>query len=365
MPFNAVYETEGRAVFITNLMNIYGVSIYNVKQIDKICRFSVKGKYVADAEKALIEHDKSFVKIKDTTPRYLLRKNGSRIGLFAGVLLVAVFGVLWSRMVTEIRISGTNLVSNEKILQVVETSASVPTEKKNFNLDEVEKNLIAIDGVSNVSLEIKGNVFFIDILEELEPPEVVDYNEKSPLVSKYDAIVTRIAVYSGTPMVNVGDTVKKGDVLVSPNKTLADGSTTEIRTLGDVYGRIWLTKQCIITPTVIENVRTGKSKSYVLSAFGNVEVKSPYKTYETEEIVFTDTTFPLKLKKITFFETDEKERELSYADERESIIRRKTEDLEREIPEGSEKVRTWFSEKTVDKNVVLDIYYEIIIKLTD
>ena len=59
----------------------------------------------------------------------------------------------------------------------------------------------------------------------------------------------------------------------------------------------------------------------------------------------------------------EKEREFDYSEERENIIKEKTKELESEIPEGAEKIRTWTSEKTVDKNVVLVIYYEIVLKI--
>lgn len=361
----AVYETESNIVFIVNLMNLSQVPVYNVKQINGICRFTVKGKYVAEAERVLAEHGKVYSKIRDDTAKEFMRRNVTRFGIYAGILLIAVFAFLWARVVTEVEISGTSRISEEEIMRAVEELTDLPAEKKNINLDELEKKIVAINGVSNVSLDIKGNIVFIDILEELPYPDVVDYNEKTPVKSKYDAIITRIVTYSGTAAAEVGDTVKKGDTLILPQRVAEDGTTTEIKAMGDVYGRIWISEQYVFTPNVIVNERTGRKKTYFIAASSENSPKPPYDCYEREESVIINPLFPVKLRKITYYETEAKTRKFDYEKERERLIEEKTADLEKKIPEGAEKVRNWFSEKTVDKNAVLVIYYEIIVKLND
>lgn len=360
----AIYEAEGTTAYIVNIMSINNVQIYDVVQVSpETCRFSVTGKYTAAAEKVMARYDKKFTKIKDSTFENFMKKNITRFGLYIGIMLLTVLAIAWSRMVTEVRISGTETVSEQEIMKTIEEYTDVPTAKKDIDLDELEKRIIDIKGVSNVSLEIKGNIIFVDILEELNPSEIVDYNEKKEITSKYDAVVTKVVLYSGTAVVKEGDTVLKGDTLIAPRKEMPDGTVTDIRALGDVYGRVWLSKECVFTPTIIESVRTGKSKTYVIGLNSDAEIKSPYKNYEKEESEIISPFFPIKLKKITFYETKEKEREFDYSEERENIIKEKTKELESEIPEGAEKIRTWTSEKTVDKNVVLVIYYEIVLKI--
>ncbi len=365
MQNKAVYETESNIVFLINLMTLSKVPVGNVKQIDKVCRFTVKGKYTAEAERVLAEHGKVFRKIKDATTQSFIKKNAARFGLYAGVLIIALFAALWAGTVTEVKISGIKLVSEEEILSAAEELAVLPTKKSSLDLDEIEKKIVGIKGVSNVSLGIKGNVFFIDILEELPEPDVIDYSEKTPIISSYDAVITKIVTYNGTATKKVGDTVKKGDTVILPQKIAEDGTITEVKALGDVYGRIWITEQYVFTPTVIVNERTGREKTYLLTAFSKAEPKSPFEFCVKEESEFVSSFFPTKLRKITYYETEAKTVKFDYEKERERLIEEKTAEVEKKIPEGAEKVRSWFSEKTVDKNAVLVIYYEIIVKLND
>lgn len=364
--FNSVtFETEGQVSFIVNLMFFSGVNLKSVKQSGKICRFSVKSKFAEKAEQTLKRHEKEYKIVKNNSVKTFIERNASRFGLYAGIALVATIFIVFSGMVTELKISGTSLVDKQSIENATTEYCALPTEKKKINLDELEKKLIAIDGVSNASLQIKGNVLYVEILEELEKPHIVDYNDKTPKTSEYDAVVERIAVYSGTPAVSRGDVVKKGDALILPVKTFASGETREVCALGDVYGRIWLSEHYVFTPKMMVSERTGRQRSYLIGKSSDRFPKSPYDAYETEIIEETDVNNLPKMKKITFYETHEIEKEFDYFKEKDNIIEEKTAMLEEQIPDGSEKVRTWYTEKTLDKNVVLDIYYEIIVLLTE
>ncbi len=359
------YETEGQVSFIVNLMFFADIEIKRVKQTDKYCRFSVKSKFADKAEEILKKHEKEYKIVKNRSIKSFVLKNAQRFGLYVGLALVVTVLVIFSETITELKIGGTSLVDKETVEKATTSLYPLPSKKKEIDLDLIEKKLISIDGISNASLQIKGNVLYIEILEELEKPDVVDYNDKSPKTSKYDGVVEKVVVYSGTPAVKKGDVIKKGDTLILPTKTFADGEKHEVCALGDVYGRIWISKHYVVTPTVKTNERTGKKKSYLIRSRSDGNPKPPYKSYETEIIENYSVANLPQMRKITYYETREIEREFDYSKEKEKLIEEKTAALEKQIPEGAEKVRTWYTEKTLDKNVVLDIYYEIIVLLTE
>jgi sporulation protein YqfD len=361
----AEYYTDAKTVYFINLACKNNIKIYGVAKKDDGCVFSVNAKDTEKVEKLLASCCKKCEKRRDRTFRCFVRRNASRFGIYVGIFIVALLLFFWSNEITEIRVSGNELVSGDSITEIVTGGNKLPLEKKKIDLNEIEKELIAADGISNVSLEIKGSVLIVNVLEELEKPNVVDYNDKNDLISGYDAVITSVTAYSGTPVVNVGDTVKKGATLISHEKILEDGTVLETKALGDVYGRIWITADYVFTPTVLKGTRTGRRREYYVAASSKVVPESPFENSECVTEGISDSfVFPLKLKKITYYEVEFKEEEFDFQANAEKLIAEKTVETEKLLPEDCRIVRNWYSQKTVDKNTILVIYYEIIVKLT-
>ena len=70
------------------------------------------------------------------------------------------------------------------------------------------------------------------------------------------------------------------------------------------------------------------------------------------------------MKKIVVYEVEEKERKFDFDAEKESLINAEIMNIENNLPVDAKKTRWWYFVKTVDKNTVLDLYYEIVVKLT-
>ena len=356
-----VYETEGKLNFLLILMNIKDVTVYNPKQIENKCYFAIKASDKYKAEEALNSCGKTFSIIANKSVNAFLSRMKKRIGLFVGIALSVLITAIWSLTVTDIEISGNELIEDDYIIEQITSMNKFPISRTELNLKEIEKKLVAENGISNVSLEIKGNTLFVNILEEFKYPNIVDFNDKSDIISKYDAIITEIVTFSGEAKVKCGDTVKKGDVLISHIKTLNDGTTLESKALGRIKGRIWVSQECIIGPEKTVYERTGNN--VVLYTIGDMPQykTAPYKHYEYEKCeVYFSSLFPLKLNKHIYYETQSKTKKINYNKEKSLIIAEKTKELEKSLPETAIKVKTWYSEKIVDKNIVLVIYYEII-----
>lgn len=360
---NRIYlKTESSAVFTINLLRINDIKIYSVRNRDGICFFSINEKDYAKFTKVFDCHGKTFEIVKGEDRIDKKKKILQRAGVFAGILVLIAVGILLSEIVTDISVSGNRLLNEEEIIDVITNGEKLPLFKSKLNLRETEGRLIQMEGLSAASLEIKGNSLSVRVLEELEKPFVIDYSQKKNVVSRYDAIITSIVAFTGTPLCSVGDTVKKGEVLIDSTEAAENGEKRDILATGSVYGRVWVTKSYVFTNEVIRSIRTGRSKTYIVGKYAKERLTVPFENYETEE---TNEYGKGMFKRITYYETEETREKFDYNGMKETIIKEKTEALEKELPEKAIKVRTWFSEKTVDKTTELVIYYEIITDLTE
>ena len=359
------YRCKIKHIFLINLCLINKIKVYNLSINEEYCVFYIKKNQKLILENLLNSYKKEYDIINDNSIGSLVKKNIVRYGVYVGIIIAIALLTIWSLTVTDIKIEGNEIVDEGKIISTIEKKYALPTFKSNLDEKILLKDVIAIDGISNASISIKGNVILIEILEELKNPDIIDYTQKSDLISKYDAIITSVNTYSGEARVKVGDSVKKGDVLISHQKTLANGTILESKAMGDVYGRVWITKQLVYTPTIIEKVRTGNKKIYFVSDEKKFNEAVDYSHYEIEiSDFYSPSIFPWKMKKIVIYEVEEKERKFDFDTRKESLINAEIMNIEKTLPLDAKKTRWWYFVKTVDKNTVLDLYYEIVVKLT-
>ena len=176
------------------------------------------------------------------------------------------------------------------------------------------------------------------------------------VVSKYDALVTKIVLYEGDCHVAVGQAVKRGETLIKK---------TDKKAKGDVYGRIWLNESRIISSEKLIVRRTGRKETYYCSLDSEHEYKGVFTEYETEKSeVWLPMAVPLKVKKMEYYEVEEIKVEVDLEKEKEETISEAFSQLERKVPENAQNAKKWFLIKTVDKKVILDLYYEVEIKIS-
>lgn len=107
-----------------------------------------------------------------------------------------------------------------------------------INNDMVRAQMITkIPELAWMSVNVNGSQATVPILERKNPTEI--YNEKghSDLTARYDGILERISVRNGKALVSRGQTVEKGELLVSGVMESAYGKTEIVRSFGEIYAR--------------------------------------------------------------------------------------------------------------------------------
>lgn len=159
---------------------------------------------------------------------YRYRRRGA---LAAGLLLAVAFLYIMSLHIWSIDFEGNTYYSDDVLMDYLETIGIRNGMRSNGIIcDDIERALrIAFDGITWVSVEIDGTLLRVNLKENLNMQTVPEINtETCDLVSDYDGVVLSIITRTGTPMVRAGDTVTKGQILVSGVIDLHDDSQTVV-----------------------------------------------------------------------------------------------------------------------------------------
>lgn len=167
-------------------------------------------------ESILKEQNAEITEEKQTGILPYICKYRKRYGLFAGALLTVASMFLSTFFVWEIRVEGNENVSDEEIIRVLEDVGFYEGKTK-IGLDvksTVNKYLIKEDRISWMAINMEGTVAHVEV-KEAKMPTAVPRKENVNLVACHDGIIMRVDALSGKAVVKKGDTVTRGQLIVS------------------------------------------------------------------------------------------------------------------------------------------------------
>ena len=208
----------------------------------------------------------------------LTRNLCRRPAFVAGMLLCLIALSLLSQVVLTVEVEGNETVPTAVILSELSRLGLRPGAYGPL-LEEREISnaaLIELDGLAFLSVNLYGSRACVQVREAERAPERPDNTIPADLVSTAGGIVTQVTATAGQALVQEGDTVLPGDVLVTGFMDLpeigyseADAGTYVVRAAGQVWARTWRTLRASIPLTAQVKDYTGESRSlYSLDFFG-------------------------------------------------------------------------------------------------
>ena len=203
-----------------------------------------------------------------------------------GIIIIAIIAV--SNFIWNIEITGVDEIKQKEILEFIQ-SEGIDIGKYKYKIDLqnlINKIRIAREDFAWVGMEIKGTNLIIKIVEADEKPEIIDENEYCNIVAKKDGIISKVEAQNGTPIVNPGDTVKKGDILV---QGWLEGKYTDNRFVhaeGRIIAKVWYSeKEKVYYNQSYENQTGNKEKKYSIN-LNNFKINlfktlSKFENYDT------------------------------------------------------------------------------------
>lgn len=310
------------------------IYVYNVNRINKTkIEFSINRDNFRQLKK-IHRSNKFSIKVKRQTGIPFIVK---RIYTYRGMVICAIisFVILMStsQFVTDVYITapeGIDKVTLKKELYIQGVKPGVY--KKSIDRKVIRNNIMGkFDQIAYVSINVKGTNVFVNITKKDESQNSEENSNYCNIIAKKDGIIEKVVPRSGESIVEEGDIVKKGDVLVNGANTTA---------LPEIWATTFYEAKKSSNYINIKNKRTdNKKKAYTISFYDKkykILKNIKYKDYEienkTHQIKLGDYTFPIKITTSTFYEIRKVENKIDVEKIKEKLSNVVLKELEYTIP---------------------------------
>lgn len=256
------------AEIILNICAKQGISLWSIKRRDK----KIRGFITVRDFKALPRIAKgSGIRVHILKKRgfpFIVRRYKKRLGIPVGAAIFFCFLEFMSCFIWTVEISGSKTVPEKEILAACEKIGVKEGAKKSSVNPKTAKQelLLELDKLAWASVNIEGCRATVNVSEAAQKAE--ENGTPTNLKAAADGIITKINITSGNCLVKPGDTVAKGDLLVSGVIERAD-STCFVRSAGSITAKT--ERELTVSAYYERNVgeKTGRIKrKSVLSFFG-------------------------------------------------------------------------------------------------
>lgn len=290
-----VYVSGNRPERFLSLLNHKQVHIWEMEPYEKGYLFKMERPYVRELD-GIRKKTGSKVEIKNKYGLpFLLFRYRKRKLFVLGLILCGILIYVCSLFIWDINVDGTYFYTEEQIVNRIEEAyVRLGARKSQIDCNQLEEQLRQdFPELSWVSCEIVGTQLNVDIKETLEGTETVD--EDTPpqdIVAAKDGVIVEMITRSGTPMVKIGQTISKEDILISGVINIYDDfdevlETDYVAADGDVIAETVYQYEDSFDMQYYEKQYTGDHQSAITIEIMNwvQELHLPWKEYDNFDVV--------------------------------------------------------------------------------
>ena len=184
-------------------------------------------------------------------------------GFCLAVIIVSLYLFSFNCFVFKINIVGVDGEKAYRIEKLLnEYSIKCGMLKSELNINEIEQLIIKNNSfIKGCSIKFKGSSLNVLLFESANQ----NNNVNTEIISKYDAVVTKVKVDSGESSIKVGDVVRVGDVLIK----------SETSAHGEIFGKVSFVSTRIYNENQVKQVRTGNILEEKIFSFCNKNIVKP------------------------------------------------------------------------------------------
>ena len=329
------------------------IYVYNVNRIEKgKIQFNIDRENFKKLKKIYRSNNFS-IKVKKQTGIPFIVK---RIYTYRGMVICAIISLIilmsTSQFVTDVYITapeGIDKTSLKKELYIQGVKPGVY--KKSIDRKIVRDNIMSkFNQIAYVSINVKGTNIFVNITKKDESQNSKENSNYCNIIATKDGIIEKVVPRSGEAIVEEGDIVRKGDVLVNGANTTA---------LPEIWATTFYEAKKTSNYIDIKKQRTDNSKKVYTISFYDKKFKIlrniKYKDYEIEnktlELKIGDYTFPVKIIVSTFYEVKNIENKIDVEKIKKELSTAVLKELEYAIPVSARIVDSK-DKYNVNKNMV-------------
>mgnify|MGYP000869556892 FL=1 len=215
--------------------------------------------------------------------RYRKRKT-----FIVGILLFCALLWYMTSFIWVIEITGNENISTEEIMENLEQCGlKVGTYKAGLDTDNIQNEMmLRLNRLSWIGLDVKGTKVNVEIKERRLAPPIFENHIPCNIIASKDGVIKEMVVKNGQPAVKEGDTVTKGQLLISGVLDSKVEGVRYVHSLGSVKARTWYEKSKEMKLIKTNRIPTGREiKKYSVTILGqkiNLYINSgiPYEDYD-------------------------------------------------------------------------------------
>ena len=294
------------------------------------------------------------------------KKYKKRKWFVLGIIVFFLCMFTLDRFVWKIEIVGNETVDKNIILSNLK-ECGLKKGAYRSALDEKEiKNemLIKMPELSWIWPNLSGGRVIVNVKEKLPEPEIFNPESYKNIISKKDGIIEKMVVKWGNPMVKLGDTVLKGDVLVSGIiESDRNIPTRYVQAEADVFARVWYEKSRAFSASYIKRTESGRNEVKKRLNIWGLEIKlykndlPGFSNYAKEDIKWEFSPFGLNsgisITGERYVEVKEEWEKQSVESVTADAVLLLGEEIEKEAEPDSEKVSLDYTTQMPDEDTVI------------
>lgn len=200
--------------------------------------------------------------IKKVGMPFFLWRFRTRYALYAGLAMFVAVVYIFSLFVWDIEVIGSQDVPVEEILySLSQNGVKIGTYTPNIDYETTKnKLLLDIRALSWVTINIKGSRAVVEVRERIPVPVIIPRNIPCNVVAAKSGVITGIDVLAGSPQVAAGQTVVKGQLLVSGIIDSEKVGARFVHAMAEVTARTWTRMKSVMPLQIHLKQYTGQVK---------------------------------------------------------------------------------------------------------
>lgn len=354
-----------------NICNTKQILLWNLKRKNSITLYASISIKDFKSLRSICKKTKCKLKIQNKKGiPFTLRKYKKR-KIFLGLLfLIVIIVIILSNFIWNIDVEGNINIPREELLALAEENGlSVGKIKGGIDTKEViNKIRLERDDVAWVGIDIIGTNAVIKVVEADAKPDIINEEEYCNIVADKDAMITKVIARNGTPVVEEGSVVKKGDILIAGWMEGKYTGRQYVHSQGEIEAKVWYTATEKIELKETKKIETGNEENKYSVKINNFQINLPksipnFEKYDTIEAskklkLFSNFYLPFELITYTYKEYKEETVIHSIEEAKQIGVERAEEKLVNEIKD-KEILDKQIKVKTESEYLLVEVTFEV------
>ena len=214
--------------------------------------------------------------------------------MIISIIVSLFFLILLSQTIFDIKVNTSSIELKNIILSSLkENGIDIGKRKRSFKeINNIKNKILSEnkDKLEWIEIRNKGSKYIIDLTPRVNENKNID-NKISSIIASKDGVIKHINITRGTKMKELGEYVKKGEVIISGNIIKDDNVIDITKASGEVYAEVWYFVNVTVPFKYEEKVYTGESINHLYLEFLGKKItlmgkyESPYTENKTKLLI--------------------------------------------------------------------------------